>query len=286
MSAESILPAVAEVPPGATWTEPADDAVDDLTDADIDAILDADEAAAAARPTAVQPPTEWQAWDPKGLQQPFRSKYCGGGRVEVTIGLAKQGVKLEDADRLVGQVRDQVVEAARGHEVVKLWYAAIAEKARHERTARIAKAAAESAAAQRAELVARGVGDDLARQLRDLDEKATAAHAAVVEAAELLRFAAEAVAARRRDALTAIASVYTTVSAAAVARSTHEVEELINEFVKSVADQIDVIVRTQLARDSLGNAVGIDRTPLANQLLLRLEAEASLAAARPAKTSA
>ncbi len=183
-------------------------------------------------------------------------------------------------------MREQVAEAARQNDVVRLWHAAIADKARHDRAARIARTAAESAAAQRAEMVARGDGDDLAAQLRALDEKATAAHAAAVEAESLIRFAAEAVAARRRDALTAIASVYTTVSAAAVARATREVDTLVNNFVRDVAAQFDVIVQAQLARESLGNSVGIDRTPLAAQLLLKLEAEASMAAARPARPSA
>ena len=205
--------------------------------------------------------------------------------MEVVLGLVKQGIKREDADRLVGQVREQVAEAARGHDVVRKWHTAIAEKARHDRAARIARTAAESAAAQRAELVARGDGDDLAAQLRSLDEKATAAQAAAIEAESLIRFAAEAVAARRRDALSAIASTYTTISAAAVARASHEVETLVANFVRSVADQFDAIVNAQLARESLGNSVGIDRTPLANQLLLRLEAEAATAAARPTKPS-
>ena len=285
--------------PGAAMAEadkpvepaPADDAAEDLTEAELDAIIAADEkaadeAAAAARLQSAPLPTEWSAWDPRGLRQPLRVEYRGAGRVEVTIGLCKQGVKREDADRLVGQVRGRVAEAARQNDVVKKWYAAIAEKARHDRAARIARTVADSAAAQRAEMVARGDGDDLAAQLRTLDEKATAAHAAAVEAEELIRFANEAVAARRRDALAAIASVYTTVSAAAVARATREVDELVNNFVRDVADQFDVIVQAQHARESLGGAVGIDRTPLANQLLLRLEAEAAMAAARPAKTSA
>ena len=76
------------------------------------------------------------------------------------------------------------------------------------------------------------------------------------------------------------------MSAAAVARATHAVEDLVNDFVRSVAAQFDAIVNAQLARESLGNSVGIDRTPLANQLLLKLEAEAAMAAARPAKPSA
>ena len=74
---------------------PADDAVDDLTEAELDRLIDAelaaDEAAAAARLSAAPLPTEWQAWDPRGLRQPLRVEYRGAGRVEVTIGLCEAG---------------------------------------------------------------------------------------------------------------------------------------------------------------------------------------------------
>ena len=183
--------------------------VEAMTDAELDAAIDA----ANSIVTKLPPPLDCAAaqqtgdrvgstQDPKGLGRPFRTgTYRGQGRLEVVLGLVKNGVSLADSDKLVAQMREQIVETARNHPTVKLWRSAIAEKAAHERTARIARAAAEDAAARRADLVARGGGDNLAQQLRDLDMKATTARAATAEAEELIRFAAEAVAARRKEVM-------------------------------------------------------------------------------------
>jgi hypothetical protein len=272
MSIETTTPAVDET----TYhiaEEPVDSAPD-LSDEECDAIL----AAATPPAPATQPkqPSTWMAWDPKGQGEAVRVEYRGDGRLEVTLGIVKLGVRLADLDSSAGQMRERIAAEVRELPSVPRWQATLRELANRERDLRLAKATIEKLAAERNILIDEGSGGNLAGQLRDLDEQTRKARCRAEWAQDDVRLLAEAAKRQKQAAATDVDATYARALIDAAAAGKRKVEAIVAEFLAKMTPLLDEVARTKMTRDSVGRLAGTDRRPLVNQLMLTLAAEAQV----------
>ncbi len=242
-----------------------------------DGFEDDEPAAPAAAPPSL--PTTWSAYSATGGDAAKVHLASGWARVE--IGFQRHGATYGQFDTSHREMRERALAAARNLAAVQRWFGAVLEKAKHDRAARVARAEAAACAARREVFVAGGGGPDLAQRLRDLDGQVRDLQARAAEAEELARYAAEAVAARRKEATAAIAgsSFDSALGASIVARKREE--EALAKIVAAVQPLLDELLAARLTRDTLGAVVSHDKTTLVRQLVGTLEDEAARAAMRP-----
>jgi hypothetical protein len=247
------------------------DSVSDLSDEEIDRIIEAANPPAPA--TLPKPPSAWMAWDPKGQGEAVRVEYRGDGRLEVTLGIVKLGVRLADLDTSAGQIREQTAAEVRELPSVPRWQATLLELAGRERDLRLAKAQIEKLAAERNILLDEGTGGSLAQRLRDLDEQTQQARCRAELAQDDVRLLTEAAKRQKQAASADVEATYASALIAAAATGKQKVEALVAEFLAKMTTLLDEVARTKMTRDSVGRLAGMDRRPLVNQILLTLAAE-------------
>ena len=283
MSIETITPAPT---PGIAIEEPIDsvdsteepiDSGDDLSDEEIDRILEA----ANPPPAPPKPPSAWLAWDPRGQGEAVRVEYRGDGRLEVTFGIVKLGVRLADLDSSAAQMRERIAAEVRELPSVLRWQATLRELAGHERSLRLAKAQVEKYTAERAILIDEGGSGNLAQQLRNLDEQTQQARCRAEWAQEDVRLLTEAAAKQKQTASADVEATYASALIASAAAGKQKVEALVAAFIAKVTPLLDELVKVKMTRDSAGRLAGMDRRPMVNQLLLTLAAEAQVQRTAP-----
>lgn len=130
-------------------------------------------------------------------------------------------------------------------------------------------------------MTCRLAGSNLAERIRDLDRQAKAALAEAAAKDELVKYASEAVAERKKEAMSAVEASYLSTAVGASVESGRGVEAITAEAVRLIGPLLDELARAGVTQHTISGIVANDKAVGARQLMQQLAHEADLEAASP-----